>query len=105
MMTLNEIHYNLATNIPSSPAYVVFLSQLIRYAKACLAYDQFLLRGNLLTKKLMSLGFQMSRLQAAFRKFHGRYNDLIYPYNLSLGQILSDMFHNNCQAVLDTDLE
>jgi hypothetical protein len=48
----------------------------------------------LLTKKLMSQGFQMSRLQAAFRKFYGRYNDLIYPYNLSLGHMLSDMFHN-----------
>jgi hypothetical protein len=38
----------------------------------------------------------MSRLQAAFRKFYGRYNDLIYPYKLSLGHMLSDMFHNNC---------
>jgi hypothetical protein len=52
-------------------------------------------RGSLLTKKLMSQGFQMSGLQAAFRKFYGRYNDLIYPYNLSLGHMLSDMFHNN----------
>jgi hypothetical protein len=42
-----------------------------------------------------SQGFQMSRLQAAFRKFYGRYNDLIYPYNLSLGHMLSDMFHTN----------
>jgi hypothetical protein len=47
----------------------------------------------------------MSRLQAAFRKFYGRYNDHIYPYNLSLGRMLSDVFHNNCLAVLDTDLD
>jgi hypothetical protein len=32
---------------------------------------------------------------AAFHKFYGRYNDLIYPYNISLGHMLSDMFHNN----------
>jgi hypothetical protein len=57
--------------------------------------DQFLVRGNLLTDKLMSQGFQLSRLQAAFRKFYGRYNDLICPYNLSLGNMLSDMFHTN----------
>jgi hypothetical protein len=44
--------------------------------RACSAYDQFLLRGNLLTEKLMSQEFQMSRLQAAFRKFYGRYNIL-----------------------------
>jgi hypothetical protein len=31
----------------------------------------------------------------AFRKFYGRYNDLICPYNLSLGHMLSDMFYTN----------
>jgi hypothetical protein len=72
------------------------ISQLIRYARACSTYDQVLVRGNLLTDKLMSRGFQLSRLQAAFRKFYGRYNDLICPYNLSLGHMLSDMFHTNC---------
>jgi hypothetical protein len=60
----------------------------------CSTCDQFLVRGSLLTKKLMSQGFHMSRLQAAFRKFYSRYNDLIYPYNLSLDHMLSDMFHN-----------
>ena len=75
-----------------SPAYGVYISQLIRYARACSTYDQFLVRGCLLTNKLMSQGFQLSRLQAAFRKFYGRYNDLICPFNLSLGRMLSDMF-------------
>ena len=85
----------LCSNIPASPAYGVYISQLIRYARACSTYDQFLVRGCLLTNKLMSQGFQLSRLQAAFRKFYGRYNDLICPYNLSLGRMLSDMFHTN----------
>jgi hypothetical protein len=48
--------------------------------RACSKYDQFLVRLSLLTNKLMSQGFQMSRLQAAFRKFYGRHNDR--PYNL-----------------------
>jgi hypothetical protein len=85
----------LCSNVPSSPAYGVYISQLIRYTRACSAYDQILVRGSLRTNKLMSQEFQMSRLQAAFRKFYDRYNDLIYPYNLSLGHMLSDMFHNN----------
>jgi hypothetical protein len=85
----------LCSNIPASPAYGVYISQLIRYARACSTYHQFLVRCSLLTYKLMSQGFQMSRLQAAFHKFYGRYNNLIYPYNLSLGHMLSDMFHNN----------
>jgi hypothetical protein len=79
----------LCSNILASPAYGVYISQLIRYARACSTYDQFLVRGNLLTDKLMSQGFQLSRLQAAFRKFYGRYNDLICSYNLCLGHILS----------------
>jgi hypothetical protein len=39
--------------------------------------------------------FQLSRLQAAFCKFYARYNDLISSYNISLGHMLSDMFHTN----------
>jgi hypothetical protein len=66
------------SNIPLSPAYGVYISQLIRYARACYAYDQFLKRGGLLTDKLMLQEFLQSRLISAFRKFYGRYNGLIY---------------------------
>ena len=45
----------LCSNIPSSPAYGVYVSQLIRYARACSAYDQFLNRARQLTKKLLLL--------------------------------------------------
>jgi hypothetical protein len=76
-----SLTYVHRTYIPASPAYDVYISQLIRYARAFSKYDQFFVRGSLLTNKLMSEGFQLSRLQAAFRKFHGRYNDLISPYN------------------------
>jgi hypothetical protein len=41
-------------------------------------------------------------LCSAFRKFYGRCNDLICPYNLALGHMLFDMFHTNREAVLDT---
>jgi hypothetical protein len=43
----------LYSNIPYSPAYGVYISQLIRYARACSTCDQFLVRGSLLTNKLM----------------------------------------------------
>jgi hypothetical protein len=51
----------------------IYIMQLIRYARACSTHDQFLIRGSLLTNKLMLLGFLQSRLQAAFLKFYGRY--------------------------------
>ena len=74
----------LCSNVPLSPAYGVCVSQLIRYARACHAYDDFLKRGQLLTKKLMMQGYNESRLKLSFRKFYGRYNDLACDYKLSL---------------------
>jgi hypothetical protein len=47
----------LCSNIPASPAYGVYSSQLIRYAWDCSSYDQVLVRGSLLTNKLMSQWF------------------------------------------------
>jgi hypothetical protein len=41
------------SNKPLSPAYGVYISQLIRYAKAWFAYEDFSKRGKLHTKKLM----------------------------------------------------
>ena len=83
------------SNIPLSPAYGVYISQVIRYARACSTYEQLLNRGRLLTYKLIIQGFLESRLMSAFRKFYGRYNDLIHNYQLSLSHMLSDIFHTN----------
>jgi hypothetical protein len=49
--------------------------------------------------------FQLSRLQAAFHKFYGRYNDLICPYNLSLGHMLSDVSYQSLSRSWHTDLD
>ena len=43
----------LSSNIPSSPAYGVFISQLIRYARACSSYECFILRAVRLSSKLL----------------------------------------------------
>jgi hypothetical protein len=45
----------LCSNIPLSPAYGVYIPQLIRYARACFVYEDFSKRGKLLTKKKMML--------------------------------------------------
>ena len=46
----------LSSNIPSSPAYGVFISQLIRYARACSSYECFILRAVRLSNKLPRTG-------------------------------------------------
>ena len=52
----------LCSNIPSSPAYGVYISQLIRYSRACSAYPDFLQRCLMLTDKLQNKGYIRSRL-------------------------------------------
>ena len=88
----------LSSNIPSSPAYGVFISQLIRYARACSSYDFFILRAARLLSKLLGQGYVMKRLKSSLRKFYGRYGDLIKHYEVSLSQMLQDILgHGHIQ--------
>jgi hypothetical protein len=86
----------LCSNISLSPAYGVYISQLLRYARACFAYEDFSKRGKLLTKKLMLQGHNESRIKSSFCKFYGRYNDLVCDFKLSLVCMLNDLFHTVC---------
>ena len=51
----------LSSNIPSSPAYGVFISQLIRYARACSSYECFILRAVRLSNKFLGQGYVKDR--------------------------------------------
>ena len=81
----------LSSNIPSSPAYGVFISQLILYARACSSYECFILRARRLSSKLLKQGYFAERLKSSFRKFYGRYGDLIQQYEVSLSRMLNDI--------------
>ena len=70
----------LSSNIPSSPAYGVFISQLIPYTRAGSSYECFILRARRLSSKLLKQGYLVERLKSSFRKFYGRYGDLIRQY-------------------------
>ena len=78
----------LSSNIPSSPAYGVSISQLIRYARACSSYEFLFLRAEHLSSKLLGQGYVMEHLKSSLRKFYGRYGDLIKHYEVSLSQML-----------------
>ena len=81
----------LSSNIPSSPAYGVFISQLIRYARACSSYGCFIMRARRLSSKLLKRGYLAERLKSSFRKFYDRYKDLIQQYEVSLLRMLNDI--------------
>ena len=82
----------LCSNIPAAPAYGVYISQLVRYSRACISYHDFLDRGLLLTKKLLHQGFLMVKLKSSLRKFYGRHHDLVDRYGISVSQMITDMF-------------
>ena len=59
----------ICSNIPAVPAYGVYISQLIRYSRACGSYPDFLDRALLLTRKLLNQGFLLVKLKSSHRKF------------------------------------
>ena len=88
----------LSSNIPSSPANDVFISQLIRYAWVCSSYECFVLRAVRLSSSLLGQGYVRERLKSSLRKLYGRYGDLVKHYEVSLSQMLHDILgHDHIQ--------
>ena len=58
-------------------------------------YQDFIERGKVLTTKLLSQGYQKTKLVATLKKFYGRHHDLVNPYNVVVSRIVSDVFTND----------
>ena len=82
----------LSSNIPSGPSYGVYISQLIRYARCCSHYDDFRYHHKCLVDRLLSQGDKARRLEKSFKKFYGRYQDLIEQYQRSVNVMVNDSF-------------
>ena len=83
----------ICSSIPAAPAYGVYISQLIRYSRACGLYQKFLDRGLLLTRKLLNQGFLLTKLKSSLRTFYGCHHDLDARYEISVSQMATDVFH------------
>ena len=62
------VNPHMDSNIPSTPAYGVFVSQLIRYMRVCGNYQQFVYRSTLITTRLQRQGFNYVMLCRTFGK-------------------------------------
>ena len=80
----------LSSNIPSLPAYSVFISQLIRYARACSSYQCCILRSRRLSSKLLKQEYLVERLKSSSRKFYGRFDSAIWSLPLTNVKLQSD---------------
>ena len=81
-------------NIPKGSSYGIYISQLVRYARACSCIKDFNDRNLILTKKLLKQGFLYHNLRGKFAKFHSKYGDLISKYNVSLKWHLTNGIHH-----------
>ena len=85
----------LKSNIPPSPAHCVFISQLIRYTRACSSYECFILRAVRLSNKLLGQGYVKERLKSSLRKFYGLNGDLTKQYEAPLSRMSHDILEND----------
>jgi hypothetical protein len=83
---------NMCSNIPASPAYDVYISQLIHYARASNNYSDFLKRNLYLRNRLLDQGYKTIRLIRSLKKFIFRYQDLVEIYSVSAEKIINDGF-------------
>ena len=71
-----------------STSYGVYISQLIRFARASSHVADFNTHNKLLTKKLLKQGYRYHKLCKTFSKFYSRYFDLISKFKIGLKSLL-----------------
>ena len=75
------------SNIPANPAYGVYISQLVRYARICTSKVDFMNRLRGLSLRLRQQGFLTNLLQRTFTKFFNRHGLIVVKYDATLREM------------------
>ena len=75
-------------DVPRSPSYGVYISQLIRFARESSHVDAFNTRNKVLTAKILRQGYRYHKIRQAFSKFYRRHFDIVSKYNVGLKTLL-----------------
>ena len=75
-------------DVPRSISYGVYISQLIRFARASSHVADFNTRNKLLAQVLIKQGYQYHYLPNTFSKFYRRYYNLIGKFLVGLKSLL-----------------
>ena len=80
----NKVNFPLYldSNIPKNPAYGIYISQLVRYARICSDKREFKTRNKRLSTKLEKQGFKKKILEKAFVKFYRSHYDEVQKYGV-----------------------
>ena len=79
---------HLDGDVPRSASYGVYISQLIRFARACTSVEDFNARNLVITEKLLKQGYRYVKLRKTFSKFYYRNRPLVDKYKCSLRSLL-----------------
>ena len=71
----------LGGDVPRRPSCGVYVSRLVRFARASSRVAGFGGRGKFLTAKLLKQGYRYQKLRKAFSKFYRRHFELIEKYH------------------------
>ena len=82
----------LDRDVPRSPSYGVYISQLIHFARVCSNVDDFNNRNLFLTPKLLKQCYRYHKIRKAFSKFLNRHSELIIKYNIGLKTLLQHLY-------------
>ena len=75
-------------DVPRSPSYGVYISQLIRFARVCSNVNDFNNRNLFLTAILLKQGYIYHKIRKAFSKFFHRHSELIVKCNIGFKTLL-----------------
>ena len=75
-------------DVPRRTSYGVYISQLIRFARASSNVSDFHCKNKALTAKLLKHGYRYHKLRKSFSKFYRRHSESVEKYNVSLRKLL-----------------
>ena len=75
-------------DVPRSTSYEVFISKLIRFARASSYVVDFNTRNKLLTQKRLKQDYRYHKFRKTFSKFYRRYYALIFKFQVGLKSFL-----------------
>ena len=79
---------HMDSNIPTNPAYGVYIYQLVRYARICTSKVDFMNRLRGLSLRLRQQGFVTNLLQKSFNKFFNRHGLIVVKYGATLREMI-----------------
>ena len=78
------------SNIPTKPAYGVYISQLVRIGRICERYETFVERHRMITSRQIHQGFHYTKLCDSFKKFSRGHKSIFSRYGVSIKRHILD---------------